>query len=64
MCKLGNLGEYIKGNYDDDTSFDFELVGIPLSFGDFPSLSLSDIVNNKKYLERYWKHHTNLIWHV
>ncbi|KAA6365765.1 MAG: hypothetical protein EZS28_038708 [Streblomastix strix] len=64
LCKLGNLGEYIKGNYDDDTSFDFELVGIPLSFGDFPSLSLSDIVNNKKYLERYWKHHTNLIWHV
>jgi hypothetical protein len=35
LSKLGNFGEWIKGNYSDDNSNENELEGIPLNFANY-----------------------------
>ncbi|KAA6354881.1 MAG: hypothetical protein EZS28_049592, partial [Streblomastix strix] len=63
-CKKGTLGEFVKGNYNDETSDESELEGIPLSLAGFNSQSQSYISDNQRHLEYYWDSPRGQIWHI
>ncbi|KAA6370623.1 MAG: hypothetical protein EZS28_033850, partial [Streblomastix strix] len=63
-CKQGTLGEFVKGNYSDETSDESELEGIPLSLAGFNSQSQSYISDNQRHLEYYWDSPRGQIWHI
>ncbi|KAA6381789.1 MAG: hypothetical protein EZS28_022685 [Streblomastix strix] len=53
-CKYGTQGEYVKGDYDDNTSNLSELQGIPIDFETFNILSSNEIEEQQNYLQYYW----------
>ncbi|KAA6389834.1 MAG: hypothetical protein EZS28_014639, partial [Streblomastix strix] len=63
-CETGLLGEYVKGNYSDDTSAETDLEGFVMDFRDFYTSSHSQTDN--KILEHYWNSPipSFSIWHV
>ncbi|KAA6370463.1 MAG: hypothetical protein EZS28_034010, partial [Streblomastix strix] len=65
-CQYGTLGEYVKGNYSDDTSNEADLQGLVLDFNQFVTQSQQYITDNQKILEYYWKPPIPQfsIWHV
>ncbi|KAA6393163.1 MAG: hypothetical protein EZS28_011309 [Streblomastix strix] len=50
-CQAGNEGEYVKGNYSEDTSQLNDLQGIPDGFGSFNSLSIDEIKSQQSQLQ-------------
>ncbi|KAA6367584.1 MAG: hypothetical protein EZS28_036889, partial [Streblomastix strix] len=63
-CETGLLGEYVKGNYSDDTSAETDLEGFVMDFRDFYQQSHSQ--SDNKILEHYWNSPipSFSIWHV
>ncbi|KAA6394747.1 MAG: hypothetical protein EZS28_009723, partial [Streblomastix strix] len=59
-CRIGNAGEYVKGNYSDITSDESELEGIPVGYSNFNGLSQVDIMKDQRPLELWWR----TIWHI
>ncbi|KAA6356068.1 MAG: hypothetical protein EZS28_048405, partial [Streblomastix strix] len=52
-CRYGSLGEFVKGNYSDETSAETDLQGIPVDYNSFQTLT--QIQSETYYLEDYWK---------
>ncbi|KAA6358337.1 MAG: hypothetical protein EZS28_046136, partial [Streblomastix strix] len=54
FCQSGTAGGYVKGNYNDRTSYLDELVGIPLNINQFNQLQLSQVLDQQYHLQYYW----------
>ncbi|KAA6398466.1 MAG: hypothetical protein EZS28_006004 [Streblomastix strix] len=54
LCRYGINGQYVKGDYDDQTSNLNELQGIPLDFNNFKDLSSKQIQQQQNHLQYYW----------
>ncbi|KAA6376186.1 MAG: hypothetical protein EZS28_028287, partial [Streblomastix strix] len=64
-CKIGNAGEYVKGNYTDNQSDQIELYGIKSQLNSFfYSLSVDSITTQQKPLEYYWNIPKGILWHL
>ncbi|KAA6394043.1 MAG: hypothetical protein EZS28_010429 [Streblomastix strix] len=53
-CRLGLLGEYVKGNYSDLTSAETDLQGMPFNREAFIGYTSTKISSETKNLEEYW----------
>ncbi|KAA6376621.1 MAG: hypothetical protein EZS28_027851, partial [Streblomastix strix] len=54
-CRFGSLGEFVKGNYSDDTSSEPDLQGIIANRETFISYTSDLILSDTYNLEDYWR---------
>ncbi|KAA6381944.1 MAG: hypothetical protein EZS28_022530 [Streblomastix strix] len=59
-CRIGNAGEYVKGNYSDRFSLFEDIEGISVNLTTFNTLSLESIQQKQSVLQYYWAEISNL----